>query len=284
MRLVVDSNQLQTPELRAYLSTSTTNFAILTDYVAMEAYKGDALASIYKSMSIVCEYPEQIIVLKSTRLACGQRGRLAGLQRRLIDEKQTREFPRYASRLAMAKNGDQRYIDPIIAHGKSATEHMETLLKDALKVGNAIDELSKSFTKEERTAFRESRNLQSHELKRAQQSIILIAANLLRSHPQVRCWPNATELPNTFIFRSSLCMYLLALDWAANGGVIGASPEKLRNDVVDMNFAAYGTYFDGLLSKDTKTLKLHQEARLWLSGLFGCDLPGGVLGRSFCVG
>lgn len=284
MRLVIDSNQLQAPELRAYLSASTANYAVLTDYVAMEAYKGDTLASIYKSMSIICEYPKQVIVLKSTRVACGQRGRLSGLQRRLIDDTQTLEFPKYSKHLAMAKNGEKKYVDSIVAHGKEANGHMETLLRDAAEVGIAIEELSKDFTKEERAAFREGNNLQPHELMKAQKKIMLIAANLFKSHPEARWWPTAKELPYTFIFRSALCMYLLALDWAANGGVRGVSAEKLRNDVVDMNFATYGTYFEGLLSRDAKTIRLHREARLWLSGLFGCEIPGGVLGRSTLVG
>jgi hypothetical protein len=43
VRKIVDSNVLQSPVLRAYLSKSANNFAVLTDYAAMEAYKGDTL-------------------------------------------------------------------------------------------------------------------------------------------------------------------------------------------------------------------------------------------------
>jgi hypothetical protein len=45
MRKIVDSNFMQREELRSYLATSTENYAVLTDYAAMEAYKGDTLAS-----------------------------------------------------------------------------------------------------------------------------------------------------------------------------------------------------------------------------------------------
>jgi hypothetical protein len=106
-------------------------------------------------------------------------------------------------------------------------------------------------------------------------NVLHIAAQLFHGHPNARRWPSYEELPNTFIFRASLCMYLLALDWAARGGVGSTSAAKLRNDTVDMNFAAYATYFDGLLTADSKTARLHQEARIWLSALFDCKLPGG---------
>jgi hypothetical protein len=46
VRKVVDSNFLQTDALKAYLSASRTNYAVLTEYVAMEAYKQNAVASL----------------------------------------------------------------------------------------------------------------------------------------------------------------------------------------------------------------------------------------------
>ncbi len=67
MRLIIDSNQLQSEALRAYLAKSKSNFAVLTDYASMEAYKGDTLVSIYKSMATLCDFPTQVIVLKGTR-------------------------------------------------------------------------------------------------------------------------------------------------------------------------------------------------------------------------
>ena len=41
MRKVIDSNYLQAPKLRDYFHKSNTNLAVITYYVAMEAYKGD---------------------------------------------------------------------------------------------------------------------------------------------------------------------------------------------------------------------------------------------------
>jgi hypothetical protein len=75
-RLVVDSNLLQSSSLRTFLSKSKSNFAVLTDYVAMEAHKGDTLANIYRRMEIVGDSPTQTTVLESTRLVCGLRGRV----------------------------------------------------------------------------------------------------------------------------------------------------------------------------------------------------------------
>ena len=40
MRKVADSNYLQSDRLRDYLSKSAKNYVVLTDYTAVEAYKG----------------------------------------------------------------------------------------------------------------------------------------------------------------------------------------------------------------------------------------------------
>lgn len=98
-RKVVDSNQLRSPQLEAYLSKSKTNFAVLTDYASMEAYKGDTLVTIYESMAVLSKYPEQVIILKTTGVLCGLSGRGPGLQRRLIDQSQSSEFGIYCQRL-----------------------------------------------------------------------------------------------------------------------------------------------------------------------------------------
>jgi hypothetical protein len=46
MRKVVDSNYMQSPKLRTDLSESWKNVAVIIDYAAMEAFKGNTLVSI----------------------------------------------------------------------------------------------------------------------------------------------------------------------------------------------------------------------------------------------
>ncbi len=116
VRMVVDSNYLQKEKLRSYLAKSTENYAVLTDYAAMEAYKGDTLVSIYHSMEVVADYPKQVIVLKGTQLACGLTGRAAASQEPLIDETQTREFPQYCHYLLAAKRGDLSLQQQLLEH------------------------------------------------------------------------------------------------------------------------------------------------------------------------
>jgi hypothetical protein len=94
MRKLVDRNFLQSPQFREYLLVSRKNFAVLTDYAAMEAFKGDTLANISSAMEILSEFPKQVIILKNTSIICQLKGRRCGFTRRMIDKKQTEGFCR----------------------------------------------------------------------------------------------------------------------------------------------------------------------------------------------
>jgi hypothetical protein len=85
-------------------------------------------------------------------------------------------------------------------------------------------------------------------------------------HPSAARWP--ALLPSTFIFRYSLACYLLTIRWIGDGGVENAKPKVLANDVVDMNYVAFATYFDGVLSLDSKVLGVYEEASLFLHTVF----------------
>lgn len=276
MRVVVDSNQLQSEVLRTYLAKSKSNFAVLTDYVSMEAYKGDTLSSIYKSMAIVCDFPDQVIVLKGTRAACGLKGRTAGLQRRFIDETQTTGFATYVDHLREAQNGNRRIQQQLLDLGKEASAHLDRMLADAQTTGAVIDDIAKLYSKEERQAIRLGHNYSSAMVDKTVKNILHVVGMTFRNHPNTRNIPTYAELPNTYIFRAALCTYLLALERGANGGAQDVAPAKLRNDFVDMNIAAYGTYFGGLMTTDARVRRIHKEARIWLMALFDCKLSGGL--------
>jgi hypothetical protein len=268
MRKVVDSNFLQSDGLRRYLAKSNQNYAVLTDYAAMEAYKGDTLRSIYRSMEILSRYPRQVIVLKGTQAVCGLRGRRAGLQRRLIDERQTQGFGEFCRDLRAAQNGDPSFRKQILAHGRAATAHMDEIISDAAGLPEAIDEVAKNYTGAELRILRNGSPLTEEILDKLIHGILLLAADLMKKHPQVTNFPKATELPNTYIFRDALCAYLLTLRWIEVGGARNVKPEKMLNDIVDISFAAYATYFDGLLTADKKLSHLYEEAKYLLDSFF----------------
>ena len=262
--MVVDSNFLQSPKLRDYLLESTNNFAVLTEYASIEAHKGNTLVSVFRSMGLLADFPRQVIVLKPTIVARGLRGRRREVQHRLIDHQQTRDFPEYCDHLLAAKLGDVHLRDQILRLGRDADAEMARVLGDAISIPVAIEALAEIFTDAELKVLRTGSPFSESLASKVVKSVLLTTRFLFSQQPNPAVVYSFDDLLNTFLFRTALCSIFWALDWISVAGPGDIKPEKMLNDLVDLNFATFATYFDGLLSMDTKAKRIYQIAAILL--------------------
>ena len=97
--------------------------------------------------------------------------------------------------------------------------------------------------------------------------IIVLAQSFFSQYPHPTPVRSLDELPNTFLFRSGLCAFVWALDWISVGGPKGVKTERIRNDIVYVDFATFAPYFDGLLSMDERSQAVYQRAAIILEAL-----------------
>jgi hypothetical protein len=270
MHQVVDSNFLQSDRLLAYLREHQNNFAVFPDYTAMEAYKGNTLSSIFKSMSIVSRYPSQVVVLKGTQEICGLVEVGLRLRKRMIDRDQTRGFCEYCKHLRAAERGDPTIQAQVLEHGKAASTHLETILKRAEGMASVLKDMQANFTLSEVRSIRCGGAYERGVLDKVVAQAMLLAAHLFRIHPQVRHRTSSEALPHGFIFRFALAT-VLWFDWIETGSQTDRRPERTRNDLVDLQIITYASYFDGLLSSDRKAVRLHSALEHFLSVVFGIE-------------
>jgi hypothetical protein len=278
MRKVVDSNFPRSDALTAYLSGSTNNYVVLTDYAAMEAYKGEMPASIYASMAILTQHPKQVIVLKGTQAVCGLNGRDLASSDQLIDVNQTREFPEYCHGLIAAQGGGQSFQKQLLEHGREAVAHMDRILANAGTVLSGFDAATKTYSGDELKIIRNGNKYTQKMADKMMHNFMLLAVYLFKEFTERQGTAEITtgpEVRNTFIFRYALCAYLSILKWISIGGTGSTTkkPERIRNDyIVDVNFAAFATYFDGLLTEETKLQEVYATADFLLREILG--MPG----------
>jgi hypothetical protein len=265
---VVDTNCLQGDALRSYLSASIDNYVVLTDYAAMAAYKGDALTWIYDRMEILAQYPKQVLVLRGTQDICGLEGQAATLQDPLIDEIQTREFSEYCQHLLAAKRGDLSLQQQLLEHGREATAHIDRMLLNMPTLSSGIDLVEKTYSPAELKILRRREEHTPQMREKLVQNVLLLAGYLFKDYPGVTELPRGPEVRNTFIFRYALCGYVSILKRIADGGAGQTKPDKLRNDVIDVTFSAFATYFDGLLTADKRAGEIYAEADFLLREVF----------------
>ena len=96
--------------------------------------------------------------------------------------------------------------------------------------------------------------------ERLVQNVLLLAGQFFKEHPSVTESPRGPKVRNTFIFSYALCGYVSILKRIEDGGAGKTKPEKLRNDVIDINFAAFATYSDGLITSDKRAAQIYEEA------------------------
>lgn len=273
VRKVIDSNCLESEDLERFLAGSPKHIAVLTDYSAMEAYQQTAVGGLAKRMSLLCRYPRQVAVLKGTKAICGLSGRSAKLQDRMIDHAQTRGYGQWCNQLAAAAAGDLRFIRAIERHTTAADEHLNRVLRDAPALIQAVSLIAQEYSARELQAIRRNQvhspAMAATLTDRLIRHVIGIAVRLFAGHPSVTRLPGVPEVYNTFIFRITFCIYLQTLERIRTGGGANTKPESIRNDMVDASFAAYGTFFNGLISRDGRAVQTHREARVLIGALVG---------------
>jgi len=273
MRKIVDRNFLQSPALRAYFTASRKNVVVLTDYVAMEAFKGNTLANISSATEVLAEFPTQVTVLKSTSSISQLKGRRCGFTRRMIDKDQTKGFPDWCENLVRAKGGDKELERQLLQAGKDADAHLNRMLDAQRTYAENLERVSDNYTELELKVLRTRKPISEEMSAKIFEHILNMAAVLFAAHPNISRLPPARELPYAFIFRYALAGYLVALGWIAAGGAKNVKPEKIRNDIVDAAYAAYATYFQGLLSDDRKANEIYGDAKFFLKLVLAVPPP-----------
>ena len=54
------------------------------------------------------------------------------------------------------------------------------------------------------------------------------------------------------------------VDWAARGGILSMPPERVTNDILDQDYVLVGSFFDRLLSKETRVQEADADLRAFL--------------------
>jgi hypothetical protein len=129
------------------------------------------------------------------------------------------------------------------------------------------------YGKEELAIIRGRKKYTKAMLDKLTKNLFTIAALMIGPGGRDRSFDD--DIKNTFAFRTACSVYALTLHRTAMGGVAEMKPSRLRNDLVDMMFVAYGTFFDGVLTADTRLMDLYREVCVLLFGLCGAFVANG---------
>jgi hypothetical protein len=91
-----------------------------------------------------------------------------------------------------------------------------------------------------------------------------LARHQLDAHEEVTRLPPPQALLTSWVLRYSAAGAALMCWWLRNGGIESISAQKLANDIADIAVIANATYFDTLLSRDSKLIWVNRHQRAML--------------------
>jgi hypothetical protein len=265
---VADANTLRgSGLLLEFLAADERNVVVITDFCCMECYQGDSVRTLASSLAVIARHPKRVAILKSAGEIAVLSGR--GAKREdLVDWAQTNDFANFCAQAEKAASGDERLATAVRAQASAADEYLGNLAKEAADIGTAMRQVAAELPSELAKRLRQKAALTQDDILVVIDGVTALAHEFFRQHPEALP-PGATALPfKSLVFRFALAAYLLTVSWIAMGGVETASPSKLKNDIIDMNYVAVGTLFDGLLSHDRKANEIYESCILFLDNAF----------------
>lgn len=272
-RLVIDSNSLSSEELASFLAETPTNVAVLTDYAWMEAYKANSSAILKKSMAVLRDYPDQVANLWGTKKIGAMNFRGAALGDMMIRTDVKKNFVQMLRSVERLPDDSAIPLKFLTSHVHAARDHIEgRLLADVETTRSAFPDMQSLFSQPEIDQIRAGNPHSRSVVEKVFWLASKTSASVGRRHPLKAVGPTPKSQFNNFLFRYALGYAVYFLEWIKRGSPRNEKSEKVRNDLIDLNFAIYGTYFNGIMSKDKKLIEFHRQMRAIL-GLLRARMP-----------
>lgn len=256
MHKVLDFGAHNSNQLKEFFVASPTNTVLVTDMMGIESLKRDGLENHRRSFEIIARYADRVIVLLPSGIAARLPPDRHRFPDNLIDRSATSGFPAFC---AATLGNNAPHVLAKIAENQAKARHFADGVSANIGVfREAITGMLGSFPPAILADLRSGRMAAADPsvLRHIRTNGALIAegqfAKLFPGQPM----PPSDELFHWLPFRYSVALYAIGFRWAVIGGHDSAKAATLRNDGIDMFYVAYGSAFDGVISRDAKLLEM----------------------------
>lgn len=259
MKKIIDVGYLRDEKVEAYLKDDVDNLLVFHNYTFLEAMKGADSYNMKKSFEIVAKYTNQIQALKGLDEIMMIDYNLTDFKETFISEKLTLILQKFCLRVSRADDSDTEDAKDLARRSRYAAECIDKMTGISILISKIIEtyikEMDKNFVKYIRTGKKwtidEYEIVCTHVHKMCEKAFKKIYGTQL---------PERENILNHYIFRSNLSTFFLALKWVTEHGWTSYPANKMRNDMIDMFYVTFATYFDGVLSNDRKINLIYRQA------------------------
>ncbi|MFH1876711.1 MAG: hypothetical protein ABH865_07450 [Candidatus Omnitrophota bacterium] len=256
---IIDVGYLRDAKAEAYLKDDVNNLLAFTDFACMEALKGGVLSNIRNSLEIVAKYANQILILKCLPEIMKVDYNLENFKETFIDADQTLTFPKFCIKIVKSNGSDSEFEKDLLKRSQEATECLDEKRKGAALVFEGIAAFNQQMDQKYLKYVRSGKKWTINEYQYACVQILKMCEILFEKNINNTKMPEKENFINHYIFRYTLSGYLLVLKWLKDHGWESYPDEKKRNDIIDMSYVTFATYFDGVLSNDKKINSIYPK-------------------------
>ncbi|WP_439601175.1 hypothetical protein [Devosia sp.] len=254
---VIDSNMLQSGTLRGLLAEGD-NLAILPDFAWYEIYKQASIEGLRLGLSVIGDYPERVVLLRPGDQIARLDPSVADEVDRLILDGPIGDI-RETVRIARSTDS----IEPLASAGLHGLWEWARTLRPSLIEGASDIALSFPEMEEQMFSRKEVRIIRTNWKYTPDMFGSIFGASLqiwenLATAYDIK-WQRLDEsvVCRTYLFRFALGIVILLLWWIRCGSQPVVRLGRMSNDLIDLSFAVYATYFDGFVTQDEKASWLH---------------------------
>jgi hypothetical protein len=268
VKLIIDPGALSraphADQVQSHLAASPKNQVIFSDFALQEAFKDANIKGLRRTFAPVRDFPAQISALRLTPEICRLEPR-EDMQGRLVDEVQSNRLRTYLHEI-YSEGAD---VHARIELGSSqAGQRFQDLMQAIPQVKADITRQIGSFSSEDISLLKNEGRISRLMIDAIVKAVIHDTA--LHLHDiGVPKLPQPYDVVHSFVLRFVLANHVSGLFWGITGGHSGAMNKTLRNDVTDATYAAYATFFDGLVTRDDKLGAVYRNTKLLLREGFG---------------
>lgn len=249
MRVVIDTNCLQSQELYDFLAMSPDHKAVLPDYVLMEAFKPRQWEGLRAAFSVLSQFPDQVIALQGSATASALNPDAVVMADAMISSSETEAFRTFCEQIKAA-DGDPGIAAELHRRATWAQDQMDRMLTAWSDMETTLAAVSQCFTPADLADMRRDRPT-AEAFQRFVGVVEAMAIKVFQSKPEL-IRPSPERLVDHFVFRNALCLGVLMVEHLRKGARTRKA-KRARNDAIDVLLATYATYFDGIMSEDGLT-------------------------------
>jgi len=269
MRLGIDSNMLQSPDLETFLACRKENFAVLPDLVWFEIYKQADLNAVLSGLNILLRFPDQVIVTQNGHHISGLDPSSRAFNTAILMPGASGRLREMSDALRRARAGEPAVFNQLTRLWADAASLSTGMFDGVDDIVESMTEMAAMFTVEEVRRIRTEQKYTPEMTAKtfgAAGEIYEVLCELRGYGPHTR-----PTMFNAYLYRFALGMCLYLIWWIRHGNQTSKKKERVRNDVVDLGIAVTASYFDGLLTNDAKARWLYDELRSALAFVTAAD-------------